>query len=143
MKAYIDELTAIAALLTGTPAFYHEHQQMMNIRADALTGAVVFAPALGFGKYEKVGGGFMPNMKIAVMFLKQTQFENDILQNQSIIQDMEDMAVEFMQRVNASTVFIHPTQYETQYVYETFDANFAGIGLTFNCQLRTPLTSCV
>lgn len=143
MKAYIDEFTAIAALLPNAPAFYHESVQMQNIKADNLTAAYLFAPSLGIGKYKKEGGGFRPTMKVIIEFLKLTPFENDLTQNQAIIQAMEDLAVDFMQRMNLSTVLTHPTEYETNYVYERFDSNMAGIALTFDCSLKQPLTSCV
>jgi hypothetical protein len=143
MTAYITGLTNIVALLTGNPILYNESTQMMNIKADALTGAVVFAPALSIGKYKKAGGGFQPDMKIIIEFLKQTQFENDLTQNQTIINDMEALAVEFMQYMNISSVFVHPDEYQTTYVYERFDSNFAGIGLEFNLKLAQPVTSCI
>lgn len=143
MKAYIDGLKAIAATLSGAPPLYHESVQMNNLVADGVTTPVIFAPALGIGKYTKAGGGFMPSLKIILEFLQQTQFENDLTANQTIIEAMESLSVDFMQKMNVSTLFQHPEEYETTYVYEKFDANFSGIALTFDLKLKQPLTSCV
>ena len=142
MKIYTDEFERITALLTGEPVFAYESQQMFNIAVDNIIKPVVFAPALGAGTYTKQGGGMGVTLRVVVQFLQQTQFENDLLLNQSIITDMEELALEFMQHMNTSAVLQHPESYETQYYYETFDANFAGIGLTFDCKLLTPLKLC-
>lgn len=143
MTNYITELTALCATLTGSPALHFESKQMMNIKADSLTGGVCYAPAMDFGEYNKVAGGFRPKKIIVIQFLKQTPFENDLLLNMPIINDMEVLAIEFVQKMNQSTIFIHPAKYETMYHYETFDANFAGISLTFELETKQNIVACL
>ena len=149
MTTYITELSAIVAAMTGTPEFAHETVHMQNVNMDAETGVVVFAPFLALGNFDLRLSGIASKQKIILEFLQQTQFENDLTQNQSIIDDMYDLALEFIQRINASTV-LKPTKnndgvatFDTEYVYEIFDANFAGIAITFDCEIRQPYSICV
>lgn len=148
MSDFIDELEAITASLTGGPEFAHESVQMANIVADRWTGAVVFAPLLGTGSLIVGGAGITPTQKISVEFLKQTQFENDAADNQAIIDDMTDLAIEFTQRLRKSTVIKlvmndnEISEFPTDFVYEQFDANFAGIMVTYDVKLRKPKSPC-
>ncbi len=142
MTNYITGIKAIVAAMTIPPAFYHESTQMMNIKADAETGAVCYMDQLGIGGLKRSGGGWLETEVVIIKFLKKTPFENDINLNETLINDGKVLAVEFLQRLCNSTLFQHPTEVETGYVYEQFDANFAGFGIKCNLTLRQPISSC-
>lgn len=148
MTAYITELRAITAQLTGTPEFAHETVHMMNIVADQKTLPVVFAPFLAIGNFRISGANIMPKQKIYILFLQQTQFENDITNNQIILEAMYNLAIEFCQRLNSSTVILPVRdaqgawEAETEYVETKFDANFSGIQISFDAKLKNPYSIC-
>lgn len=148
MIVFRNEIERIVDLLTGGPEFCHESVQMANIKLDQVTDAVVFAPSLGVGTITASGSGIRPKMKIMVEFLQLSDFEADLTTNQDIIDGMYDMAMEFIERLRQSTVFEGEpgkavSEFQCAYIYERFDANFAGIALEFDAALRKGISPCV
>jgi hypothetical protein len=143
MNTFVNGISAIVATLTGTPTFYHDPAPELNISADfqATTSTVVLMPFMNLGSTEKLGGAFKDTQKIVLIFAKQVQFEDSTYNKQATYTAMKTMFNQFAVKMNASTLFDHPTRYEREYV-EIHDANLAGLAVTFDLKLRTPVSSC-
>lgn len=150
MDAFVNGLKAIAESLSGSPRFFHEKEAVMNRETGSASAEeyIVFAPALGSGTVTKAGSGFRVMQTVMIEFVKRCEFgasiseASDPSKQQVNINLMFDKAIEFMQILNNSVVFEHPTRFDMVYVYDTFDDNYSGILVTFDLTLKQPLSLC-
>lgn len=75
------------------------------------------------------GGQIKRSADFLIMFLDQTEFDEQALENQGIIDDQETLTIAFIRQVNNSSIINIVGETKIDYIYDEFDLNVTGVAL--------------